>query len=238
MYCHHNYGKENKNTNKKVWFSADQHIGTSQQHKLLALWPQGYPSTLLQTSVLLVQIFSSISVQLSPEELGRSSGWAEETSQPPKGVTSAYKTDVLGRREMSLSAFLEKWKRHMHAQLCPELTQSLHRQKRSSLLSRMCTRLTRMLCWKTAGIHMKHLKTQWAPLQRNDFYTFVFFPPHINTGYSMVSTLRWMSEKKKSQELNQKFWSPASLMEPHLTTHCHTLGFMQHALRHQAHLKE
>lgn len=65
--------RKQKYQQKSMIFS-DQHIGTSQQHKLLALWPQGYPSTLLQTSVLLVQIFSSISVQLSPEELGRSSG--------------------------------------------------------------------------------------------------------------------------------------------------------------------
>lgn len=115
MYCHHNYRKENKNTNKKVWFSVIQHTETSQQHKLLALWPQGYPSTLLPN------IYSFSSNLFINQCTTQSRGawqelWLREGNKPtpPKGVTSAYKADVLGRRGMSLSAFLEKWKMHMH----------------------------------------------------------------------------------------------------------------------------
>lgn len=59
-------------------------------------------------------------------------------------MNSAYKADVLGRREMSLSAFLEKWKMHMHAQICPKLTQSLHRQSVRLYCQEYV--LTKMLC--------------------------------------------------------------------------------------------
>lgn len=97
MYCHHNYGKENKNTNKKVWFSVIQHIDTSQQHKLLALWP---PRLSFNSSPNIYSFSSNFFInQCTTQSRG---AWPElwlsggNKPTPTKGVNSAYKADALG----------------------------------------------------------------------------------------------------------------------------------------------